>query len=204
MPDHDWDQERWERLIRDAVDRAFCDVPFDTTSGAIPAYQPAHADTLDTVIVMERAGLLTPQAAGLIARFSALSDRVVDCGWHSATQHGWVTYRGVTYTPAAFNALVASDMPVDMLGDASADAVEASPPLPDAPGIPDTLVNSTRMTWGVQVYAALELAAGVAIFAGALIVTAALVVWAGIVWLGQLAALLVSGLLGCLTGLLGR
>lgn len=79
------------------------------TSDREQPYRAGRSDPLDAVIAMERAGLLTKQAAGIIARFSALSDTVVSCGWHSATRAGWVTYCGVTYTPAGFSAMIAQD-----------------------------------------------------------------------------------------------
>jgi hypothetical protein len=137
--------------------------PTDSTGATDSPKDPTGpTGALDAAIAMARVGLLTPQAAGIIARFSALSDgsrgshRVVDCHYHRATGRGWVEYRGVTYTPRHFCALVASDTGCDLAAEqamagwmaladvtepTSAQSVASEPPSPDP--APDPMLVET-------------------------------------------------------------
>lgn len=167
------------------------------------AYQPGRSDPLGAAAAMAQAGVLTQAAARAIAHFSERG--VADCGWDGATAHGWVTYRGVLYSPRGFSALIASDTdaedprPCEASEPSEADDDDEPLLLPAA-----ARANPIRLTWSEQLHAALELVSALALFAVSLIATAVCVGWVVIQGLAQLAAMLVSGLASLIAALLGQ
>lgn len=205
--------------------------PGRTGGASEQPYQSGRSDPLWSARELSASGLLTPGAARALGAFVTLG--VADCGWHRATATGWVTMRGVTYTPRGWNALVASDTSGDTSGDTPdldgfddlGDLDEPlepftllapldAPSYPSFPALPLYSAPSASLPrpWGDRVLLWVERAVMWGMLVASIGMMVMLAGWVALQLLaylasllfGHLAATLVSGLLSLVTGMLGR